>query len=251
MKTRINKTVAVVLVVLATLMLAVMPAAAQEAPPNTITVTGNGSAVGTPDIANITIGVEIFNTDLNAAFTEANTRIDSIINGVVEAGVTREDVRTTNLNIFLDRFGGPFPMMEMDPSSSGMGQAEPQPTFVVSNQVRITVRDVNNVANVINAAVDAGANNIFGLDYGIEDRAELESAARADAVADARERAEELAELTGVTLGSVVSVREVGSGFGPMMDFAESQAQGGGGAVLEPGTLSVNTSVVITYAIDG
>ena len=250
MKTRTLKIASIVAVVIATMMFTVMPAAAQEGAPNTITVTGNGTALGAPDIANITIGVEVFNPDLNAAFTESNTRIDAIINAVLEAGVAREDVRTSNLNIFLDRFGGPAPM-PVDPASSGMAQPEPQATFTVANQVRITVRDVDNVANVINAAVAAGANNIFGLDYSIQDRDALESEARAAAVADARARAEELAELTGVTIGDVVSIREVGSGIGPMRDFAEASMQADGGAVLEPGTLAISSTVTITYAIDG
>jgi hypothetical protein len=255
------RTVAMVaLIAVATLVLGVLiPTMAQEDTPttmpnyplNTITVTGTGSAFGTPDMAHLFIGVEIFDSDLSAAFAESNNRIDAIINAVMEAGVAREDIRTTGLNVFIDRSGPPMPV---DAASSAEGEPSGQPQqYVVSNQIRLTIRDINGVADVINAAVEAGANNIFGLEFAIDNRDELQSQARSEAMADARARAEELAEIAGVSLGQIVVITEGGGGFAPFpFDTAMSEAgMGGGGAVIEPGQLSVSSQVQVTYSIGG
>ena len=220
-------------------------------PANTITVTGSGSASGTPDIANLVIGVEIFNSDLAVAFDEANSRIDAIIAAVVEAGVNREDIRTMGLNVFIDRSFGP---MAISPMESGMAQESPeqQQNYVVSNQLNLTVRDISKVADVINAGVEAGANNLFGLDFRIDDTAALESEARVEAMADARARAEHLAEIAGVTLGDAIVITEGGfGGFGPFPNVMnQDMAAGfGGGASVEPGRLSVSMAVTVTYTI--
>lgn len=253
------KSVAILMVVLAgALILSVMiPAAAQGDtsgtgyPANTITVTGNGSASGSPDIANLQIGVEIFDSDLSAAFSQANERIDTIINAVVEAGVAREDIRTMGLNVFVDRSMGPMgPATSSAAGEPGQPPETPPQNYVVSNQLRVTVRDISNAADVINVAVENGANNIYGLEFNIDDRTELEGEARVDAMADARARAEHLAEIAGVELGEVLMINEGFSGVPGPFPMAMSGIGGGGdGATVEPGQLSVSMSVTVTYAI--
>ncbi len=227
---------------------AVMPAAAQQntVMPDTITVIGSGSANGQPDIATIEVAVETFNVNLAEAFAETNSRVQAVIDALVELGLDADDVRTVGFNIYQDRFGGGVPMMEM----SQPGQM-PEPTYVVSNQLRIIVRDTEIVAEVINTAVEAGANQIYGLNFGIDDRADLESEARADAVADARARAGELASLVGAELGDAIVITEVlDGGYYPRGMFAaEMSMGGGGGAVIQPGQLSVSVQVQVTFSI--
>ncbi|GAB4516295.1 MAG: SIMPL domain-containing protein [Anaerolineae bacterium] len=236
-----------VLVVLVLALLAVIPVSAQTMPApttDTITVTGFGDAFGTPDRASIDIGVEVLNNDIAVAFEEANATIDRIISAMVEAGVAREDIRTVNLNVYLDRFGGGMPM-PMDGSA-------PTPTYNVNNMVNVVVRDITLVDEVITAAVEAGATSIFGLNFTIADRADLEADAREEAVNDANERAAALAELVGAELGDVVNVVEVTGGFGYPIPYAMDSAMGlgGGGATIEPGQLSVSMQVQVTYAIN-
>jgi len=234
-----------ILAVLALFALAV-PAMAQDGsyPTNSITVTGFGSAAGSPDIANLEIGVERANTDVSVAFNEVNTTIDDVIAAIVEAGVAREDVRTTGVNIFQDFYG------PMGPAESG-SNGEPQ--FRVSNQVRVTIRDIDAVADVISASVGAGATQIFGLNFGIDDRDNLEAEARVEAMEDARTRAEAIAELIGAELGDVIIVVQGGGGFpgpSPFDVMNESLAMGGGGVPIEPGQLSVTTTIQVTFAIN-
>ena len=240
----------ITLLLIALLALVAVPTLAQEDyPANAITVTGFGTASGAPDIANLEIGVDTEDPDVRIAYDNANATIDNIIAALVEVGVAREDIRTTGLNIFQDRFPvGPPTMM---PETSGM--AEVQPVFRVNNQVRVTIRDIDMVGTVIGAAVEAGANNVYGLSFGIDDRAALESEARAAAIADAEARASELAELVGAELGDVIIITEGYVGSGPFDAFNMSVARlesVGGGASIEPGQLTVTTQVQVTYSMN-
>lgn len=207
--------------------------------PGTITVVGTGSASGTPDIAYLELGVESRSEDIATAFDQANSTIADVISAVTGAGVAAEDVRTTGLNIYRE---GPY--------DSNMGNENA--SYVVNNQIRIIVRDTSTVADVINAAVAAGVNQLYGLQFGIDNRDTLESDARAAAFADARARAEELAGLAGLTVGNVVSISEYSGNASPFNVSNLAQADmgmGGGGAVVEPGNLSVTVSIEVTFAI--
>lgn len=222
-----------------------VPALAQDAPPpNTVTVVGTGSASGSPDVANIQFGVEMFSEDLSSAFSDVNTTINDVITALVDAGVAREDIRTVGLNVYQDRGMSPMPME----SAAADG---PRPVFNVSNQIRVIVRDINTVPDVINAALAAGSNQIYGLDFQISDTETLLSTAREDAVANANARAAELAGLFGASLGEVVTIEEVNTGGFGMYDMAMAEGRGGGGgATIEPGQLSVQLQIRVTYALN-
>lgn len=220
-------------------------------PVDTISVTGTGSASGTPDIANVEIGVRIQNESISVAFSQANTTLSGVIDAIVSAGVAREDIRTTGLDVYQqERFDGP-PM----PSESGMAQngEQPQYQYNVTNRVRVIVRDIALVESVLESAVEAGANQIFGLNFGIEDQDALIQEARLAAVETARNNAEQLAAAVGAELGEVLVISEgQGGGFDPfnVRNMAEA-AQGGGlgGATIEPGQLNVTVTVNITYRL--
>ncbi|MCU0512950.1 MAG: SIMPL domain-containing protein [Anaerolineae bacterium] len=232
----LRKYVTILIISIAALSLVAAPALAQSPAPagRTITVTGNGSAAGVPDTANVTLGVEVADASIQTAFAQTNERIASVIAAVVAAGVPAENIQTAGLSIY----------QEMLPSPMGDGSTG-DTRYRVSNQVQVTVRDVNLVAGVINAAVEAGANSLYGLDFVIRDSAAQEQQAREQAFQDARARATALAALAGVSLGDVVSITEVSGGyFGP-----NNQALGGSGAVIQPGLRQVALSLQVTFAI--
>jgi uncharacterized protein YggE len=93
--------------------------------------------------------------------------------------------------------------------------------------LRVTVRDVEMVGAVLDAAVDAGANQVHGVTFTVEDESTWQGQAREKAMADARARANELASLADVGLGEVVSVSEVIGGFATGIVSPE-RAMGGG-----------------------
>jgi uncharacterized protein YggE len=203
---------------------------------NVITVVGSGQAFGAPDMARVDIGVERVSQDVGEAFETANTTIDAVITALADLGIAREDIRTVSMDIYMQQLG-----ME----------SENLREYHVANRVNVTVRDIGQIEAVISAAVEAGANNIFGLNFDIADNVSLESRARSAAIEDARTRAEELAALVGVSLGEVVNVSEVQGGGGFPYFQSESMGIGGAndGAVIETGQLRVGLQVQVTYQI--
>lgn len=232
-------------VLMSLLVMTAVPTFAQQSTPlvDTITVIGTGSVSGTPDIANIEVAVERFNPELSVAFSSANDTIAQIIEAVVASGVAREDVRTTGLGVYQDRYGYP-------PYDAASGE-EPTPVYVVNNGVRIVVRDIDAVSEVLDVAIAAGATNIYGLNFDIAERAELQSEARALALEDARARAAELADLAGVELGDILIITEGGEDFSTFYPREYAMGMGGGGgAVIEPGQTSVGQTLRVTFAIN-
>jgi uncharacterized protein YggE len=227
----------IILLGLLVLLLPVSQISAQEAvmpANNTITVFGTGQAFGSPDMASVDIGVETVSQDVSEAFNQTNTTLDAVISAIAQAGVAREDVRTSSLDVFLQQ---------------APPQTDIQTEYRVANRINVTIRAIDNIEAVINAAVQAGANTIFGLNFRIADQSALESEARSQAISDARARAEEIASLIGAELGDVVNVVE-GQGFG-VFPFASTDAMGGAmsNAVIETGQLTVSTQLQVTYQI--
>jgi uncharacterized protein YggE len=226
------------LTVLAIALMAVIPAAAQDMG-NVITVTGAGSAKGAPDTVTIEIGVEQFNSDVREAFSAANATLRAVVEGVKTEGVADNDITTSNLSVFSTSRYNPSGVEERG--------------FSVSNTVRVVLRDTSKIEAVIDAAINAGANQIYGLTFSLADDAELETEARAAAFESARARAQEIATLIGAELGDVIAVNE--STDGSVLPFGRydvSQAAGmggGGGAFVEPGQSTVTIVLQVAFAI--
>ncbi len=220
---------------------AAAPARAQDSgsSPRTITVTGTGSASGTPDIAVVQLGVELRSIDLGEALASVNATMDAVIAALEAQGIAREDIQTANFSVYQD-----YGVQPLDT------QATSELRFVVSNIVSVKVRDLSQVSAVIQAALDAGANNVHGLNFGLDDPDALESEARALAVADAQARAQALADAFGVTLGAPLRIEEGVSGAIPVPRVATMEAAVGSAApVISEGQLSVTMQVTVVFEI--
>jgi hypothetical protein len=126
---------------------------------------------------------------------------------------------------------------------------EPEGHYRVANVVEVTVRQVDRTGAIIEAATRAGANQVWGMRFELDDPKKLEAEARQKAVADAQARAQDLARLTGVRLGPVISVSEEGGGPGPMFAqraMAEDSAQA---VPVERGELTVTKMVRVVYSL--
>lgn len=230
---------------LATVVLAAQPARAnttlqQNDQPlrRTVTVVGTGRATASPDIARVTLGVDIVNPRLSTALTEANRKMAAIMAALEKAGLERKDIRTAEFNV--------FPQQSYGPSGPG-----PITGYRVINTMRVTVRDLDNAGAVLDAAINAGANTIQGLAFTIESAKAIETEARKDAMADAKAKAEVLAGAAGAKVGRVLTISEIISS-GPMPVFAAAPAAEGmgGGVSITPGTQDVTIQVQVTYEIE-
>jgi hypothetical protein len=206
----------------------------------TITVIGIGRASATPDIARVTLGMDVVNAKLSTALTEVNKKTADIMAALEEAGVAKQDIRTAEFNV--------IPQQSYGPNGPG-----PITGYRVINTVRVTVRDLAQAGAVLDAAVNAGANTIQGLTFTIEDMKPIETEARKGAMADAKAKAEELAAEAGATVGQVLTISEIISG-GPIplmqMNAPAADAMGGGGVSIAPGMQDVSVQVQVVYEIE-
>jgi hypothetical protein len=210
-------------------------------PPRTITVVGEGKVSIKPDVARAAIGVEVVEPTVKAASAANKELIEAVLAALKEQGIAEKDIQTSGFSIFAERFGpmGPLPADEVQ--------------YRVSNNVSVKIRALDSIGAILDAAVEAGANNIYGVDFSLDDPNAVESSAREKAVADAKAKAEELALLTGLKVGNVVSISEViGAGGGYYAgSFAAPglQTLGGGGAPISPGELELTMQLQVVFMI--
>jgi uncharacterized protein YggE len=233
-------------------------------PANSLVVVGTGEAASAPDIARITLGVEAQNTNAQAAVAEVNEKMKAVVAALKSQGIADKDLRTASLNIFMVELP-PFPMPQPIPDSMPPGRGPPgvppghvapdktPPTFRASNTAVITLRQLDRVGTTLSAAIQAGANHAWGIQFEMDDPKPLRAKARAKAVEDARARAQELASLNGVKLGRVLSVGEVGGelpfGVPGIQMGAYSRADAMPSAPVERGEITLTHSVRVTYEI--
>jgi uncharacterized protein YggE len=209
--------------------------------PPTVTVTGHGSVTLPPDTASILIGIDVTNKTLSEAQAAAADQMTAIITALKDAGVDEKDIQTVNYSVYVLR---------------NYDNATGSPTeitgFQVTNQVNVIVRDVDQVGDLLDRVVEAGANNIFGINFYVDDTSGPASQARTLAVENATEKARELAAAAGLKLGNVVSINE---SYGPPPQplpyqvEARDMAQGGAGTPVQTGTTEVSVDVSMTFEL--
>ena len=207
-----------------------------------ITVVGQGSVMIRPDVARVSIGVETSGAAVSEAVAENEVRMQALLEALEEAGIEEKDIQTMNYSIQLDRY--PESTMGIEPATG-----ESQPLYRVSNMVNVTIRDLESVGDVLDAVVEAGANSIWGITFAVDDPSDALADARADAIEDAQARAGALAELSGVSLGPVMSVSEVVGGLSVPTAISVERAAAAGGSI-SPGELEIGYQVQVAYFIE-
>jgi uncharacterized protein YggE len=120
--------------------------------------------------------------------------------------------------------------------------------YSASNSVLVKIRDLSSAGKVLDAASNAGANQVYGPSLSRSDQDGLQAKALRDAVSDARKKAEALADAAGVGLGRVTAISEGFSG-GPQPYYAAEMRLAKSDAPIEPGTQDVQANVTVTFAI--
>lgn len=199
-----------------------------------VTVTGHGRATGRPDTAVVTLGVEIRAAAAVDALTRANQRAAALIAAVRELGVADDDLMTRDVSLY-PQFG--------DNGQHVVG-------YVAGNQVSATIREIDRVGEILDRVVRQVGDEVRfgGVSFAINDPTDLANSARAAAVADARRKATQLAELAGAQLGEVVAINEGGGAMPPTPKFARQMAMDSA-VPIEAGTQSVTVDVTVTYRL--
>ena len=241
MKTKFYLVAAVAL--LALLVSACGPTTANQAaqpPQRTVSVSGAGTAYLVPDIAYIYVGVHTEKPSASEAVDENNAQTQKMIEALREFGIDAKDIRTTNFSI--------WPQDKYDPMT---GTPTGEKVYVVDNTVYVTIRDLDKLGELLDTVIAAGANTVNSVQFDVADKDEALKTARADAVKDAKEKAQELADAAGVKLGEVQVIS-----FYDSTPYPVYEGKGGGGGVaaeaavpIQPGQLTFTVTVNVTYEI--
>ena len=204
--------------------------------PEGIRVTGSGKVTATPDIARVRLGVETFDRDVETAVAENNRRADAIIEALKALGIEEKDIQTTSFSISPQRdFRGepPYPIVG----------------FTVRNVIAVKVREIESVGTALQKAIDAGANNVEGVAFDVDDPTPLRAEARTKAIEDAKSRAEALAEAAGVRVGKAVRITELSVSIPPVFRGGFDEAVGAVEVPVQPGELEISVTVEVLFEI--
>jgi uncharacterized protein len=226
-----------------------------------ISVTGIGKASAPPDIARTNIGVEVRAADVQQATNEATARMNAVTQAIKQLGIADKDLRTHSFSIGFEQEPTPPPApVPTAVPARGAAPATTAPTaevpatprgyYRVSNMLEVTIHDLNSVGRVLQAATSAGANNVWGINFEIENNDALKVQARAQAVQRAQQAAAQLAQLAGVKLGKLLSVSEgeSGGGGGPVAMYARAANDE---MPVERGEISISYGVRMLFDVKG
>jgi uncharacterized protein len=222
-------------------------------------VSGEGKVVAVPDIAQFTFSVVTEGgSDLNTLQAKNTNNINRGIDFIKSKGVEEKDIKTQNYSVepryqYFNCSSRILPL-----GVDGTPTPCPPPEIVgytIRQTVAVKVRDFSIIGKIIAGVVENGANSVSQLSFTIDDPAKIESEARAKAIEQAREKAEEIARAGKFQVGKLLSIDE--SGYpGPIYyarggDFAvaESVKMSAPAPAIEPGSEDVTINVILRYEI--
>ncbi len=214
-----------------------------EVGPRTIRVVGVGEARAEPDEAHVDFGVETSAPTAQAA-AELNARaMERVIGALTAAGVARRDIGTNNYSVFPD-YAPPRPGTE-EPTLRG---------YRVVNTVTARTEQIPRVGRLIDAALQAGANRVNGVRFGLKDSEGVRAEAIRGAVAKGRADAAAIAAALGVRLGAVLDASTAGGQPPVFAKLEMAQARGMAADMastpIEAGEQTVTASVTLVFVIE-
>lgn len=223
-----------------------MPAAAQTAAPvhvatdgTLLSVSAQAETTRVPDIAHLSTGVVTQAADAEAAMQANATRMTEVIAAIREAGVAERDIQTSGVNLDPQYRYADASRQNQPPTITG---------YEARNTVNITVRDIGELGETMDALVAVGANQINGPSFEVDDKESAYDEARRAAIEKAQARAQMYAKTLDMRVRRIVSISEGNGGFGPpvpMMAMARMEtAQADTPIAPGESTLSVNLDVV-------
>ncbi len=206
-----------------------------------ISVNGTGSVTVTPDIGAFDLGVEVTAETVALARGGAAEAMQRVRDSITANGVADNDIATRSFNI--------YPQYDYDND-----EGPPRITgYIVNNWIEVKVRDIDRLSDVLDQAVTAGGDaiRVGGVSFRVDDPEQYTDEARRLAVEDARARAQQLADLAGVTLGGARTISESSGGFARQgMVRAEAAFAADASTPVSPGESEISVTVHIVFAIE-
>ncbi len=219
---------------------------------NTITVSGEGEVFAVPDLATFSVSVEEKAKEVKDAQKVATEKSNAILAALRAKGIADKDIKTTAYNVYPN-----YQWLQEPCTSRGYCPPGEQKLdgYTVSQSIEVKVRDTDAAGEILASVGSLGASNVSGLSFTIDDEDKLQADARAEAIADAETKAEELADQLGVKIVRIVGFSENGGGYTPPMYLKreamamDSAAANAPAPELPMGENKIASSVSITYEI--
>lgn len=204
-------------------------------PGRTVTVVGTAESKEKNQIATFSAGASAIKDSKQEAIGEVNNKINAIVEAAKAFGIKTEDIKMQYVNVYQNQ----EQYYEDNRQKTRPGQ------WNVSNSVSFTLRDVSRASALTETLSKAGATSINGPSFSMDETRDIENSLIADAIADARKKAELIAKGAGKKLGTIVSVSE---GYGASQAIPIYRGEmGGGGGGMEPGTANVQKTVTVVF----
>ncbi len=204
-----------------------------------IKVTGDSVVLTAPDIAYISLGVEIKDASAESA-SERNSQIMSdIMEALKDFGLEDNQITTSGYYIY-----------SYQEATGTSPDVKYKNMYNVRNQVNVKVTDLENLGAVIDIAIKAGANQIQGINFDTTNKAEMQLKALQNATGQAEEKAKAIAEASGVTIKNIVSITEQSDSYAPVPEGVQFRAVSNmlADTPINPGNVEVRAKVIIEYA---
>ncbi|MBN1191126.1 MAG: SIMPL domain-containing protein [Dehalococcoidales bacterium] len=214
--------------------------------PEGIWVSGTGEITVTPDIAALTLGIVTMKQSVADAQAEASSAMASVMQALSDSGIEQKDIQT-----------GRFSISQRDRWDDER-QIEQITGYQVSNMVTVKIREIEKIGSIIDLVAQAGGDliRINGISFSVENPQDYYSEVREKAMTDARNKAEDLAKLAGLTLGKPTCIVEGAQS----SSVYESYRSGYGMAVPAPtiitsapistGESKITLNVQVTYSTE-
>ena len=204
---------------------------------DTVSFTGAGKVLAKPDVAVAELAITIEGSTADRAQDDANKRSQTVVQFLKDAGIEEDDIRTSSYSIY--------------PQYDYVNGRSLIRGYQVTQSLTVKIRDLDKANEILDGVVGAGVNQVNNFQFTIDDPETLKAAARADAIADAKQKAKALKEELGIDLGRIVGFSEGESGYPtPMYARSDGVGVGGGGAPeLPAGQNEISVTVTLTYQI--
>lgn len=210
--------------------------------PVTISVSGEGKTNAVPDVARLSFGIQTERKQTaKEVVAEVSEAMTKALAAVKAAGIQEKDIRSENFSV--------------NPVYDWSERGQIFRGYQAQQSLRVTVRDLDKVSAVLQAATDSGANQAGGVEFTVDDPEAKRSEAREKAIAQARTKAEKMASDLGMRLGKIRGFSEGGGGGYPvpMMARAEMATAGADADMkqvpLPAGEQEIQAYVNITYEL--
>jgi uncharacterized protein len=211
------------------------PTASADKEVRQVTVVGSGKVQGTPDTLTVNASIEFVAPDVTAAMNQTSDRQRAVIDALVGSGIDRKDISTSEVSLQPQYAGGD--------STAIIG-------YRASNSIDVKIRKLENASQTLTLIVNTGADatRINSVSFSLEDDSQLVKDARARAFNDAKDRAGQYAQLSGLTLGKVLSITESGAAT-PPTPVPYSRGEMAAAVPIEPGQQTVGFSVTVSFEL--